>query len=69
MSASQMFTERRVPANLMFKFIIGKDRSENSIISYLVCPAKSDIRNSSKIGHIGANYCMWAMKMAELCQM
>ncbi len=22
-----------------------------------------------KIGRIGANYCMWAMKMAQLCQM
>ncbi len=52
MSASQMFTELRVPAcqavcrNLMFKFIINLDRSENSIICYLVCPAKSDIRYS-----------------------
>ncbi len=45
-----MFTELQVSAcqavcrNLMVKFIIRLDRSENSIISYLVCPAKSDIR-------------------------
>ncbi len=38
MSASQIFAELRVPArqavyrNLMFKFIIRVDRSENSII-------------------------------------
>ncbi len=50
MSGSQMFAELPVPAcqavcrNLMFKFIL--DRSENNIISYLVCPAKSDIRYS-----------------------
>ncbi len=48
----------------MFKFIIRLD-------SYLVCPAKSDIILGivKKIGRIGANYCMWAMKMAELYQM
>ncbi len=52
LSARQMFAELRVPAcqivcrNLMFKFIIRPDRSENSIINYLVCPAKSDIRYS-----------------------
>ncbi len=52
MSASQMFAELLVPAcqavcrNLMFKFIIRLYRSENSIISYLVCPGKSDIRYS-----------------------
>ncbi len=46
MSASQMFAELRVPAyqvvcrNLMFKFITRLDRSENSIISYLVSPPR-----------------------------
>ncbi len=54
MSASQICAELRVPAchavcrNLMFKFIIRLNRSENSIISYLVCPAKSDIRYRSQ---------------------
>ncbi len=54
MSANQMFAELRVPAcqavwrNIMFKFIIRLDRSENRIISYLVCPAKSDIMYSLK---------------------
>ncbi len=44
-SVSQMFAELPVPArqavgrNLMFKFITRPDRSENSIISYLVSPA------------------------------
>ncbi len=32
--------------NLMFKFISRQDRSKHSIISYLVSPAKSDIRYS-----------------------
>ncbi len=49
MCASQMFAELWVPAcqavcrNLMFKFITRLDRSENSIISYLIRSAKSDI--------------------------
>ncbi len=34
--------------NLMFTFIMRLDRFENSIISYLVCLAKSDIRYSSQ---------------------
>ncbi len=55
MSASQMFAElqvTQVPAcqavckNLMFKVITRLYRYENSIISYLVCHAKSDIRYS-----------------------
>ncbi len=52
MRASQMFAAHQVHAcqavcrNLMFTFIIRLDRSENRIISYLVCSAKSDIRYS-----------------------
>ncbi len=50
MSASQMFAELQVPAcqavcrNLMYKVISRMAKSENSIISYLVSPAKSDTR-------------------------